>query len=98
MVSKRNIEYAATRNDYESEKRLKPVKSMLSKNPSGISNSSQWITCTENLGVNRMNIKDVVPNLRCEGPMVVPVRLNTGVDIAYDEYVHVYCENCKSDS
>ena len=28
-------------------------------------------------GVNQMNIEDVVPNLRCEGQMVVPVRLNT---------------------
>ena len=31
MVSKRNIEYAATENEYKSGNRLKPVKSMLSK-------------------------------------------------------------------
>ena len=49
MVSKRNIEYAATGNEYKSKNRLKRIKLMLSKNPSRISNYSQLITCTENL-------------------------------------------------
>ena len=74
------------------------MKSMLSKSPSGISNSYQLITCTENLEVNRMNIKDVGPDLRCEGQMVVPVRLNTTSHTSLTTiHIHVYCENCKSD-
>ena len=49
MVSKRNIEYAATESKYKFENRPKPVKSMLSKNPYGISNYYQSTICTENL-------------------------------------------------
>ena len=77
VVSKRNSEYAATEKEYKYENRLKPVKSMVSKSPFGISNSYQWTNMHRKFEVNRMNIKDVVPNPRCEGQMVVPVHLNT---------------------
>ena len=45
--------------------------------------------------VNRMNIKDVEPDLRCKGQMVAPVHLNTAShNIMMIQYMYV-CGNCE---